>query len=459
MSDQPSSSAAVAAPATSQGLQAPPTPLPDASEQATTTGGRSLRKRAATGTSFAEPPSPTDEYLPDYLTPSSTGGNGGGEGAPGDRTTRSGTAFANRPKWMPKLKLKVSEGADGRRQSFLGPYDRDLDSEDEELVFEEQFILKMPPGKDCDRLREIASKRGTAPDIWFKFKGEMLVVDEATLPNEDALLAQKRAFNANEFVWPHGMTPPLRHVRKRRFRKRLNRQVLSPLFSVCSRLTIRAKAIETVENEVARLLAEEKNCSRVEERVIEDAAEDLSDSEYIAQVFPPATPDENASDAGDVKEENDDEIFAAAIADALREASEEEEEEEEEEEASEGGSDGEGSGSGSGSGSDSGEDEDDDDEEYSGAKKLVDDEIRQLETAIAKKNEDIAKVTNVALKTRFINAVAKMTADLEGKLALREQIMAEHRAQRERDAMEEGADSSDEGEEGEEFYGEPMDMA
>lgn len=270
----------------------------------------------------------------------------------------------------------------------------------------------------------------------------MLVVDEATLPNEDALLAQKRAFNANEFVWPHGMTPPLRHVRKRRFRKRLNRQ-----------------AIETVENEVARLLAEEKNCSRVEERVIEDAAEDLSDSEYIAQVFPPATPDENASDAGDVKEENDDEIFAAAIADALREASEEEEEEEEEEEASEGGSDGEGSGSGSGSGSDSGEDEDDDDEEYSGAKKLVDDEIRQLETAIAKKNEDIAKVTNVALKTRFINAVAKMTADLEGKLALREQIMAEHRAQRERDAMEEGADSSDEGEEGEEFYGEPMDMA
>ena len=53
----------------------------------------------------------------------------------------------------------------------------------------------------------------------------MLVVEEATLPNEDALLAQKRAFNANEFVWQHGMTPPLRHVRKRRFRKRLNRQV------------------------------------------------------------------------------------------------------------------------------------------------------------------------------------------------------------------------------------------
>ena len=150
---------------------------------------------------------------------------------------------------------------------------------------------------------------------------------------------------------------------------------------------------------MARLLAEEKNCSLVEERVIDDAEEDLSDSEYIAQVFPPATPDENASDVGDVKEENDDDVFAAAIADALREASEEEEEEPSGDDE---GSEGDGSGSGSGSGSDSGEDEDDDDEEYSGAKKLVDDEIRQLETAIAKKNEDIAKVTNIALKASLL---------------------------------------------------------
>ena len=52
-----------------------------------------------------------------------------------------------------------------------------------------------------------------------------------------------------------------------------------------------------------------------------------------------------------------------------------------------------------------------------------------------------------------------MTADLEGKLSLREQIMAEHRAQRERDAIEDAADESDEGDDAEEFYGEPMDIA
>lgn len=53
----------------------------------------------------------------------------------------------------------------------------------------------------------------------------MLVVEDATLANEEALLSTKRAFNTNEFIWPHGVTPPLQHVRKRRFRKRLNRQV------------------------------------------------------------------------------------------------------------------------------------------------------------------------------------------------------------------------------------------
>jgi transcription initiation factor TFIID subunit 7 len=53
----------------------------------------------------------------------------------------------------------------------------------------------------------------------------MLVVEDSTLATEDALLSNKKAFNANEFIWTHGITPPLQHVRKRRFRRRLNRQV------------------------------------------------------------------------------------------------------------------------------------------------------------------------------------------------------------------------------------------
>ena len=77
-------------------------------------------------------------------------------------------------KTQPKLKLKLSEKAAAQApgMSFLGPYDRELDSDDEEdLVFEEQFILRLPAGEDSERLRKIASSREVSDDVWFKFKG------------------------------------------------------------------------------------------------------------------------------------------------------------------------------------------------------------------------------------------------------------------------------------------------
>ena len=51
----------------------------------------------------------------------------------------------------------------------------------------------------------------------------MLVVDNK-ISSEDQVKKDK-SFNIDEFIWPHGVTPPLRHVRKRRFRKRVNRRV------------------------------------------------------------------------------------------------------------------------------------------------------------------------------------------------------------------------------------------
>jgi transcription initiation factor TFIID subunit 7 len=140
--------------------------------------------------------------------------------------------------------------------------------------------------------------------------------------------------------------------------------------------------------------------------LFEDEDPDLSDSEYLQRVMPPQSPDEGEFNNGEGKEENDDDVFAAAIEQALQQGSDDDDEEDEDgDESGEEGVDGEEDGdedgasdSGSGSGSASGSDDDEDDEEYSGAKKLLDDEIKQLEVAIAKKNEDIAKVTNVALK-------------------------------------------------------------
>jgi len=88
-----------------------------------------------------------------------------------ERTTRSAT-HGTRPRlnFQPKLKLKVNE-RQASGTSFLGPYDRELDSDDEDLAFEEQFILRMPPGEDSERLREMVEKREISKDVWFKFKG------------------------------------------------------------------------------------------------------------------------------------------------------------------------------------------------------------------------------------------------------------------------------------------------
>jgi transcription initiation factor TFIID subunit 7 len=68
---------------------------------------------------------------------------------------------------------------------------------------------------------------------------KMLLI-ENRIPNEEVLGHQK-PFNVEDFVYPHGLTPPLRHVRKRRFRKRASK-----------------RTIESVEQEVERLLQQDE---------------------------------------------------------------------------------------------------------------------------------------------------------------------------------------------------------
>lgn len=120
-----------------------------------TTGIRSALRRRKTPPSYAEQ---MDDESPER----------------GERKTRSSTyrSIGSRA-FQPKLKLKLSEKAAAQApgMSFLGPYDRELDSDEEELVFEEQFILRMPAGEDCERLRKMVAAREVTPDVWFKFKG------------------------------------------------------------------------------------------------------------------------------------------------------------------------------------------------------------------------------------------------------------------------------------------------
>ncbi|KAE9400762.1 hypothetical protein BT96DRAFT_919232 [Gymnopus androsaceus JB14] len=349
---------------------------------------------------------------------------------PAERSTRSGP---NRGKFAPKLKLKLSDklAAQAPGMSFLGQYDRELDSDDEDLVFEEQFILRIPPGEDCERLRKAVASREVPPDVWFKFKDSRrgvfhignntyasklvdmpcIIESQKTLDNQANVLltsfyarSWKIAFenedvvtrekiNIDDYIWPHGITPPLAHVRKRR-------------------------------------------------KILENVNPDLSDSEFIEREEPidaptpaisdlgdPSTPgilgdegeDEGDEDGEDGEQDGDiDEELAAELDLALGDDDEDDEEDEED--------------------SDDEEDEDDDDEE-SQARKLLNEEIRDLEAAVAKKGNEIASSANPLIRKRFEDALRKLTSDLEMKLAQREELQELQRMQKEGISADRESDS------------------
>lgn len=254
------------------------------------------------------------------------------------------------------------------------------------------------------------------------------------MENEDAITNQ-RNFNVDEFIWPHGITPPLHHARKRRFRKRVNR-----------------RTIETVEQEVERLLEEDALASEVKYDVLENVNPDLSDSEYVDKEGPLDAPtpfigsdigdaptpgpdhgDGEAEDEGedghDEGEGDIDEELAAELDLALGDEEEEGENEDDDEDDSEEEED---------------EEDDDDDDEMVQARKLLNEEIRDLEAAVAKKGNEIASSANPLIKRRFEDALKKLQADLDTKLVQREEIKEQQRMKKEGIIAEEDTEGGNE---------------
>ncbi|KAF7294770.1 Transcription initiation factor TFIID 55 kDa subunit [Mycena indigotica] len=400
----------------------PVAPIPSA-ENSSSTSGATPRLRSSSRV-----------VMPAPITPSSSEAT--------DRATRS------RSKPQPKLKLKLGEKAAQMApgMSFLGPYDRELDSDDEDLSFEEHFILRMPPGEDCDKLRKMVASREVPNDVWFKFKDSRRAIfhignntysaklvdlpciteSQKTLDNkqmfkvadicqmlvvqnrldQDEAAAPQRNFNIEEFIWPHGLTPPLHHVRKRRFRKRVNK-----------------RTIESVEQAVERLLDEDSLATEVKYDVLENVNPDLSDSEFIEREDPIDAPTPAISDSGGMGEaaEDDssgseqegdiDEELAAELDLALGDEEGDGDDEEDDD-------------------SDSDEEDDDDDEAVQSIR-LLNEEIRDLEAAITKKGSEIASSANPLIKKRFEDALKKLNADLAMKQAQREEIREQQRMEQE----------------------------
>lgn len=65
-----------------------------------------------------------------------------------------------------KIKIKITAARDANRDHS--------GSEDElepDVAIEEQFILRMPPGDACNKLRDMVRKRDVTDDVKFVFKG------------------------------------------------------------------------------------------------------------------------------------------------------------------------------------------------------------------------------------------------------------------------------------------------
>lgn len=187
-------------------------------------------------------------------------------------------------------------------------WDRELDSDAEEpLAVEEHFILRLPPDL-APQLKQQVEQRNVGSDVWFKFKdsrravfhlgnklhgaklvdlpallesqkltgsggnsvkvadiSQMLLVEEEV--QDEAEVTREKGFNIEDFIYPHGITPPLKHVRKRRFRKRVNKRVSPARRNFRDpKLTRRSpsQTIEIVENAVEKLLEQDARAEQVQ---------------------------------------------------------------------------------------------------------------------------------------------------------------------------------------------------
>ncbi|OLL26521.1 Transcription initiation factor TFIID subunit 7 [Neolecta irregularis DAH-3] len=339
---------------------------------------------------------------------------------------------------LPKIKVKSGNAKIRLRKKEHGNgYDSEASDREEDPMIESEFILRMKPGADCEYLRQaIETKQiGDGADVWIKFKDmrravvsirghvyaaklvdlpciiesnktfdkknfyktadisqeQMLLVGDR-IEHEDTVLALP--LKSSDHIYPHGITPPLRHVRKRRFRKRVSN-----------------RTIEVVEAEVDRLLKLDAEAEYTSFEVLDPHVLAREGSAVPSDIGSPwfgGGDDMEVDDDGD-----DDDFLAGQIEQSMMEVdpknlknvltnvqSDESSESSEEDEE---------------------EDLDDESREKSQQKRLLQEEILELQATITLKRRDAENATNPILRTRFMDVVNKLQAELDMKLAQQEE--------------------------------------
>jgi len=124
----------------------------------------------------------------------------------------------------PKLKLKAN-GARPKKRHFepgLG-YDSEASDREDDPAIEEQFILRMKPGPDCDYLRHVIEMKqlDQNTDVWMKFKDNRkavvsvrgnlysaLLVDLPCIVESSKTLDKKAIFKTADICQVYMTSPP-----------------------------------------------------------------------------------------------------------------------------------------------------------------------------------------------------------------------------------------------------------
>ncbi|CZR65906.1 related to transcription initiation factor TFIID subunit [Phialocephala subalpina] len=212
------------------------------------------------------------------------------------------------------FKTKSKVGKPPPRDPGTG-YDSEASDREIDPVIEEQFVLRMPPGDDCEYVRkmieekkigipkaqggadismkffELRGRRGAVtvrgniyaatlvdlPSItegmkswdkrgWWKSADicQMLLVFAPVKSEEEArTIALPDEIDRDTHQYPHGLTPPMHFARQRRFRKRLHKST-----------------IERVEEEVQRLLKADESAVSSSYEIIDPDAEERRASHF-----------------------------------------------------------------------------------------------------------------------------------------------------------------------------------
>ncbi|KAB8356620.1 hypothetical protein FH972_024198 [Carpinus fangiana] len=371
-------------------------------------------------------------------------------------------------------------------------YDSEAEDAEDDPSIEENIILRMKPGPDCDLIRKAIDERrlGARPEengvrVAMRFFGKdgrrasvsvadshygavlvdlptiiesmkswdkrgwwksadicqmLLVLGRITAPEDAKTMPLPSELDQKTWQWPHGLTPPMHNVRKRRFRKRVS-----------------YRTIEAAEQEVERLLAEDEKALKAGGNVEAPQIIDLdelreqeevdSEVEYEAEDAEGDVDDTQMQVEEEYEDDEDEEAAAARLAIELGEYDDEEDgaadttgldtsatAQADPASSTNGGlappaapADGTSPAGGTTSGDneeeeeDSGDEEDSDDEQDEDAreeamqKQQQMEDIAQLEKSILQQRQSLATMQGAIFKARIAAQIKVLEAELEVK--------------------------------------------